>query len=301
MKVLFIINPAAGKGRALKEAPVIKAVMEKWEKIEYDIAYTERIGHAVDIAKAGCKNGYKIIFAVGGDGTVNEVVNGTANTNTALAILPYGSGNDFFRSLGIKGDTEKIINDTLNGQIKNMDIGIVNGRYFINISSVGFDAEVVLATNKAKKFLSGSIAYIAALITTIFKRKSENIKMLIDEGEVEKKVLLAAVANGRFYGGGMEAAPYAVLDDGLFDICFIENMPKFKMLVLFPQFMKGKHEKFKEVKFYRSKKVYIECDRPLPLNIDGEVYKEKSIRFEIINKGFLLAAPLQEAMSSVMD
>lgn len=292
MKVLFIVNPTAGKGAAMKEVPRIESIMDKLKGVEYSIKYTEKAGHATEIAKYGAEQGYDIAFAVGGDGTVNEVVNGLVCTDTALGVIPGGSGNDFIRSLGIQGDTCSIIQHTLYGTRKPVDVGIINDRYFINISSVGFDAEVVLATQKAKRyFLSGSAAYVAGLIGTIFSRKSDRIKMVIDDNVIEEKVLLVAVANGRYYGGGMMAAPEAVLDDGLFDICLIANMSRLKMLVLFPQFMKGKHKKFKEVSFYRSKKVLIESVNPMPVNVDGEVYRDRKASFELVKNGLMVAIP----------
>ena len=292
MNILFIVNPVAGKGLALKCVAEVKATMSNLENIEYTIEYTQKVGHAIDIAQSAACRGTDIIFAVGGDGTVNEVANGLINTNSALAVIPGGSGNDFIRSLGISGSPSEIIIDTINGDRKLIDVGLINNRYFINISSVGFDAEVVLASQRAKKmYLSGSMAYIAGLIITIFTRKIIKVKMVIDDKEVEDNILLIAVANGKYYGGGMMAAPDALLDDGVFDICFIKNVKKSKMLVLFPQFMKGKHEKFKEVTFYRSTKVYIESQSQISINVDGEVFKDTRVCFELIKGGILVAVP----------
>jgi YegS/Rv2252/BmrU family lipid kinase len=292
MKVLFIVNPTAGKGRAAREVTKIKTVMEEMEGVGYDIVYTEKPGHATELARQGGQSGYDIIFAVGGDGTVNEVMNGIAGTQSALAVVPGGSGNDFIRSLSLKGSTDDIIKRTVSGVRKKIDLGVINGRYFANISSVGFDAEVVLATQKAKKFfLSGSAAYLAGLIVTILRRSPYKVRMVIDEGEVEDVILLAAVANGKYYGGGMMAAPEAIINDGLFDICCISRMSRLKMLILFPQFMKGKHKKFKEVRFFRSRKVYIESENPIPINVDGEVFRDNKACFELLPGELLVAVP----------
>jgi YegS/Rv2252/BmrU family lipid kinase len=292
MKIIFIVNPIAGKGHALKMVPEIESVMGRLEKIEYSIQYTEKPGHATEIARHAAEQGADIVFAVGGDGTVNEVANGLISTNTALAVLPGGSGNDFMRSIGISGDIENIITGAVNGTRKLIDVGLINGRYFINISSVGFDAEVVLATQQAKKlFLSGSAAYVAGLITTILTKRPSEVRIILDGKELKERILLIAVANGKYYGGGMKAAPDAVLDDGLFDICLIRAMSKPKMLVLFPQFMKGKHEKFKEVSFYRSRNVYVESVEPISVNVDGEVFRDTKVRFELVKGGLAVAVP----------
>jgi len=292
MKVLFIVNPIAGKGNAAKEATRIKEVMDGIKEVEYNIEFTERPGHAMKLAKSGVAMGYDIIYAVGGDGTVNEVMNGLVGTDCAMGVIPAGSGNDFARSLGIHKDTEKAITETINGAKKYIDIGIINERYFVNIASVGFDAEVVLATQKAKGyFLSGSAAYIVGLISTIFMRKADRLKMKIGHEEFERETLLVAVANGKYYGGGMMAAPEAILDDGLFDVCLIDRVSKTRMLLLFPKFMKGQHGKLKEVSFYKTREVWIESSKPISVNVDGEVFKDMKVHFKLIDKGLLVAFP----------
>lgn len=295
MRVLFIVNPVAGKGRALKIVPDIESEMEQMSEVEYKIEYSKGPGDATKIAEDYAAKGVDIVFAVGGDGTVNEVANGIIKTNTAMAVIPGGSGNDFIKSLGITGRPDEIIRNTLTGTKRKIDVGLVNGRYFVNISSMGFDAEVVIATQRAKKyFLSGSAAYVAGLISVIFTGRPSVVKMKADDIEVTDRVLLIAVANGKYYGGGMKAAPEAVIDDGLFDICFISRVPKIKMLFLFPKFMKGKHKEIKEVKFYRASKVTIEAEKPTYINIDGEVIQDTKAVFQIVKGGLAIAMPSQD-------
>jgi diacylglycerol kinase (ATP) len=292
MKILFIVNPVAGKGLAKRLVPEIQKKMQSVANASFDIRYTERVGHATDIARCGAKSGYDIIYAVGGDGTVNEVANGLVGTGSALAILPGGSGNDFIRTVDGKVNGDNIIRDTIYGTKKLIDVGIINGRYFINIASVGFDAEVVLETQRFKKFnLSGSASYIAGLISTIFTGKSSKVKIKIGDKVIESEILLSAVANGRYYGGGMKPTPDAVFDDGLFDICVIRKLPRIKLLFLFPEFIKGKHAKFKEVSFYKSEKVSIESDDPIAINADGEVWRDKRVNFEIVKNGLYVMIP----------
>lgn len=292
VKVLFVVNPVAGKGIAARQVDKIKLAMESMKGVEYSIVYTKKPGHATEIARQGTAEGYEIIFAVGGDGTVNEVVNGLVGRGSALGVIPGGSGNDFIRSLGIEGDTYELVLETIKGVKVPVDIGIINGRYFVNISSVGFDAQVVLEAQKAKSFfLSGSAAYIAGLISAIFRSKPNYVRMNMDNQYVENRALLVAVANGKYYGGGMMAAPEAAIDDGLFDICFISNISRAKMLLLFTQFIRGKHKRFKEVSFYRSRKVSIECKKPIPVNIDGEVFIDTRVDFELVRGGLLVVKP----------
>lgn len=295
MRVLFIVNPVAGKGHALKIVPSIKSTMESITDTQYEIVYSKEPWDAEKIARDYAEKGTDIVFAVGGDGTVNEVANGLVNTNTAMAIIPGGTGNDFIRSLGITGSPCEIIQRTLKGNRKKIDIGLINGRYFVNISSVGFDAEVAIAAQKAKKFfISGSAAYVAGLISVIFTSRPKAIKMKADNIEVSDSILLVAVANGKYYGGGMKAAPDAVIDDGLFDICFISHIAKIKMFFLFPLFMKGKHKIIREVKFYRASRVTIEAEKPIYINIDGEIIQDTNVTFELIKGGLAIAMPSQD-------
>lgn len=292
MKIMLIVNPTAGKGKAGKMVPLIENTMKNSDGASFDISFTKERGHATEIARSSAEDGYDIVYAVGGDGTVNEVMNGLIGTKSALAVLPVGSGNDFARSLGISENIEEAIRQSMSGNRKLIDVGIINGRHFINISSVGFDAEVVLATQNFKKLLfSGSAAYVAGLISTIFTNKPRHVKISVDGNCFEKCILLAAVANGKYYGGGMMAAPDAVMDDGKFDVCIIEKVAKIKMLFLFPKFMKGEHKAFKEVSFLKSEKVEIESQDPIAINVDGEVFKDTRVCFDIVKNGLYMAVP----------
>jgi YegS/Rv2252/BmrU family lipid kinase len=213
----------------------------------------------------------------------------------SLAIIPAGSGNDFIRSVDEKLDSKAkdILERILDGSEKLIDLASVNGKYFINISSLGFDAEVVYNTNKFKKLpaVSGSLAYILGILYTIFTYKNYNLKIRIDGSLIEASSLLVAVANGRFYGGGMLAAPDARIDDGVFDICVIRAMKRLKIFRFFPVFKKGLHGELEEVSFYKGKKVEIESSTHLLLNLDGEVQKVREAVFEIIPRSVRIVVP----------
>jgi YegS/Rv2252/BmrU family lipid kinase len=274
---------------AFKRVPQIEEAVSCIDGLEYEIVYSEKPGHAVSLAKKAAEDRYEIVFAVGGDGTVNEVINGLIFTDVLFSVIPAGSGNDFVRTAGIHGSVKDIIHKSINGSKKLIDAGLVNGRYFINISSVGFDAEAALATQKMKRmFLSGSAAYIAGLIKTIFTKKDDDVTISLNGQAIKEKIILVAVANGKYYGGGMMAAPEAALNDGLLDICCISTMPRLKVLFLFPQFIKGRHDKFREVKFYRTERIEIVSDKLMPVNLDGEVYRNNKVVIEIIKNALFI-------------
>ncbi|MCM0646958.1 diacylglycerol kinase family lipid kinase [Clostridium swellfunianum] len=295
MKHLFIINPAAGKGKNLKLIPIIEEIFKNKED-KYFIEITKCAGHATEIAKSYSQKGDYRIYSVGGDGTLNEVLNGMVNSSSSLAVIPCGTGNDFIKSIynfSKNYKIEDLLMKIINGKEKFIDLCTFNYRYFINIASVGFDAEVAYNAIKVKKFpcVGGMLAYIIGIIITVFKYNSYKLKINIDEKVLELDGLLAAIANGRYYGGGIFVAPKARIDDGLFSICAIEKVSRLKILALFPKVIKGTHEDIKEVSFYQGSKVRIESDKPVAFNIDGEITKGKIAEFKIIKNGIKIIYP----------
>jgi YegS/Rv2252/BmrU family lipid kinase len=295
MKHLFIINPIAGKGKTLKLIPVIEKIFYN-RKENYAIEVTKYVGHATELAKRySNKENYRI-YSVGGDGTLNEVLNGMVNTKSSLAVIPSGSGNDFIKSIykyDKKEAIEKILFKTINGKEHEIDLGKVNDRYFINIASVGFDAEVAYNSIKFKKLplINGTAAYILGLLITVFKYKSYDLSIEIDSISFNLRSLLVAVANGRYYGGGINVAPKANLNDGFFDICLIDRVGKLKILGLFPKVIKGTHETIKEVNFKSGKVVRIYSKIKLAFNIDGEIIRGNEAEFQIIKRGVQIVIP----------
>ena len=292
MKHLFIINPAAGKGKAVKIIPVIKALFDE-RPDDFVIEITKGPGHAAEIAASYAAKGIDRIYSVGGDGTLNEVLNGMAGTDCSLGIIPCGSGNDFIRSIYRVEDVKKALPDIINGTDKYVDLGRVNGRYFINVASLGFDADVVHNTRLIKKlpFISGKMAYILGIFTTLIRNKSHTIAASMDGFRISGNHLLIAVANGKYYGGGMMPAPEASLDDGLLDICTVKKTSRIKILRLFPLYIKGQHGSLVEVDFYKSKKIKIIALEDIALNVDGEISMVRRAQFELIPKGVKIVIP----------
>lgn len=290
MSVLFIINPVAGKGKAKRFVPVIEEICKE-ESLEYDIRFTEGPGDGTSIAKRAVEEGFRRIISVGGDGTLNEVVNGVAGSNAALGVIPGGSGNDFARSIGTHGASMEIVRDILKGCTKSTDLGKCNGRYFINVGSAGLDAEVAYRTKEARRFFSGAAAYVIAALRTIFTYKGVQMKVTVDDRPIESKTLLMAIANGKYYGGGMLPAPDADIEDGYFDICHVRNIWRPKLFVLLPKYIKGKHGTLKEVTFMKAKRIRFEAESLMPVNLDGEIIMDRILNFEIMEKGIDIIFP----------
>lgn len=307
MKHLFIVNPIAGKGKALEYIPKIKECFSIIEDTFF-IEVTKYPGHAVELVKQYVAKDTFRVYSIGGDGTLNEVLNGMAESDSSLAVIPAGSGNDFVKSLencsvNKEAQEKSIIKDTskdsllerlIKGTELLVDAGKINGRYFINISSLGFDAEVVYKSHKIKKLplVTGLLAYVLSVFATLVSYKSNLLKITIDGLTIQKDTLLVAVANGRYYGGGMQAVPLAEISDGFLDICLIEYTGRFKILKFFPKFIKGEHTEVKEVSFYRGKNISIISENKVAMNVDGETSMiSGKVDFEIIPNGIKIVIP----------
>lgn len=280
--ILFIINPAAGGGKTKALIPIIKDKMKE-SNLSYEILLTTESREATRIAEEMADN-YSIIVAVGGDGTVNEVAKGLINKKKGiLGIIPSGTGNDFVRAIGHPIDPIKALDAIIKGNHKEIDIGKINGYSFLNIASIGFDTEVVIHTNSIKKRIKDKLAYILGILVTLLSYKRRKIKLCIDNEIIERNLVLLAVGNGSFYGGGLHVLPMAEVDDGFFHLCLVKDISNFKILFLFPSIIKGKHLKFnKYVEIFKAKRVEVKNDKNINLNIDGEIVNiNKDIIFEM--------------------
>lgn len=291
MKHTFIVNPVAGKGKALKYLPEIEKSL-KAQSLEYSIHMTEQPLHATRLAAQLSDDDICYVYSVGGDGTLNEVVNGLVDKNCYLGIIPAGTGNDFVRNfdhlnIADEGDTwQRFLGDSTQvyQESKAIDIGRVNGKLFVNIASAGFDGQVAHETNRLKRLplIGGKLAYYLGIVITLLKNRSYKMKLEIDGKILDSDILLVAVANGKYYGGGMMAAPKAKLDDGLFDVCVVQKLSRRRILRFLPKFIKGQHEGIKGVSFYKARKVDLWCKEGVPLNMDGEVELATEAHFELL-------------------
>lgn len=289
--ILFIINPVAGRGKAKRLIPLIEKTMETSEKM-YDIVITEKPRQAIELASDGASKGYKTIVAVGGDGTINEVAKGIFSYGfSRLGIVPGGTGNDLAKTLKIPKDPKEAINIILKDKSRKIDVGFVNNIFFLNIASIGLDSEVLKNTEKIKKKVKGKIAYVLGFIETIFNYESKDVEIELDDVKISEEVVLVAVGNGRYYGGGMKICPMALIEDGYFHTCVIKNISKIKLFVVFPSIFLGTHIKFKKhVETYRTKKIKVNTKGSVYLNIDGEILKvDDEAVFTIKDKGIEVA------------
>ncbi|NLB61213.1 MAG: diacylglycerol kinase family lipid kinase [Clostridiales bacterium] len=281
-KLLFIVNPTAGAGKAKKSVKLIEERMKR-EDIEYKIIFTNAPKEATTIAQNSIDE-YRIIVAVGGDGTVNEVAKGIINKGRGvLGVLPCGTGNDYSKALGIPQKVEEALDVILMGNTKVVDVGKINGYNIFNIASVGFDTEVAMRTNRIKKTIKNKFSYLFGTLVTLFSYKKRKFDIVIDDVRYTRNLVLLAMGKGKCYGGGLQILPMAELTDGQLHVCLVRNISNLGILFLFPSIFKGKHIRFKKyVEIFSAKKIVVENSEEINLNIDGEIFQTKeNITIEI--------------------
>lgn len=274
MKYVFIINPASGKADYDK---IKQNIMKTLENENYETYETKAPKEATEIASRFKNEEDTIVYSVGGDGTLNEVVNGIAEGKCKLGIIPTGSGNDFYRTL----------KEAQNENVR-LDLGKVNGRYFINIASVGMDAETCNNANKIKSKIKLHSSYYLALIHTFLTFKSKSLKLKIDKNVYAGDYIIAAICNGKYYGGGFKIAPVASFDDNQFDIYLVSKAGKLKLIKILLALLKSEHEKYNEVRKYTGKNITITSENNLIVNIDGEITISKNIEIEMIEDALII-------------
>lgn len=283
-KILFIINPVAGSGKSKEYIKIIKEKME-FENIDFDIKISNSIGNVEEISLNADDEIYTDIVSVGGDGTLFETINGMANKKVNLGIIAGGTGNDFIRSVEIPTDIYEALEIIKNGKIKDIDLGMVNGKYFINVVSFGIDGEIVRITDKIKKYIKGSAAYLSATLKSLVVYKAKSMLIEIDGVKYHREAYLVAVGNGKYFGGGMKVLPNAEIDDELLDICIVKKMSKVKLIALFPSIFSGKHISIKGVEYFKGKKVSIKSIKDkIIVNADGNLIGPSPAKIEILNK-----------------
>ncbi len=282
---LLVINPTARHGETGKLVPVIEQLLHN---VAHETVHTEHVGHARTIAaEAGA---YDTVVAVGGDGTVHEVLNGLMtldrSTRPALGLIPTGSGNDTRRMLGTPADVTQAALVLASGSRKRFDVGVCNGVYFNNSFAAGLDAKVTAKAVEFKvtKHRDGLWLYLSALLHVLFNELGSFQLSISFDGDAAAMydTLIVAVTNGPTYGGGFLITPDAVPDDGLFDVCMIDPLSLPQALVRLPFVVLGRHTKMKPVHMSTHSSLVIECDRPVPAQIDGEVLLERRYELSIL-------------------
>lgn len=277
----FIVNPTASSGKAKKAIAVIEEDM-KSRGISYQVLHTDRPGHATELAtEAARRDDCDAVIAVGGDGTAYEVACGLMDSGKPMGIIPAGTGNDFIKTIGTPRDVKAALAFILSHQARPIDVGRLNDRLFLNVSGTGFDVAVLECMEDVKKVVGGIWPYLVGILRAIFQYKAVHVSWTVDSVTQEQDVLLCAVANGRYIGGGIPICPDAAPDDGLLDLIVVENKPRWKLPFYLPGLLMGKVLSFPFTMRQRCREVVM-TSPGMHLNVDGEVQAVDQVRFSVL-------------------
>lgn len=298
MKICVIVNPASGRGRGKQVIPLIEKTLQD-SILDFNLLQSEQPLHAIDLAESAARDGYDIILAAGGDGTVNEVLNGLMRAHmdgyhsTALGVISVGTGNDFAESMGLSKDLQQNIQAIKENKRRVIDIGILKGcdfpegRYFGNCVGIGFDAAGTILAGKLR-WVRGTLAYLISAVGTIFfYYKAPTLQIDLDAESITIPSLLVSVMNGKRIGGAFWTAPEAISDDGEFDLCIAEEVSRPRMFTLIPHFLKGTQASQPEIQMKQARSVKISALKgTMPVHIDGEIIGEtcNELSIEILPK-----------------
>lgn len=288
MKHLFVINPVAGaKDRTEEIQGIVKAAMApKAPEDTYEIYVTKAPMDAVRFVRENAESGEALrVFACGGDGTLNECVNGAAGfLNAAVTHFPLGTGNDFIKIFGKDAEKFHDLEELLAGETKTIDLINCNGRYGINICSVGIDARIGTDVHKYTGYpmFAGKIAYIISTVVNIIKGINQFFTIKLEAEVKEGEFALVCACNGRYYGGYFNPVPEAMPDDGLIDFLLVEKVSLFMFARMIGKYKEGRYREMPEtIKYVRGKYLKIESEKNIIINVDGEIMEGRSAEFSI--------------------
>jgi YegS/Rv2252/BmrU family lipid kinase len=266
----FIVNTKSGRGSVKRKIKLIEEFCSL-NNIKYEIYYTEYPKHATSLTERCVREGFEIIVAVGGDGTSHEIANALISTDSVLGILPSGSGNDFPKSVDVPLDFRNALKNLLEFNIKEVDVGYIKDRFFINGIGFGMDGAVA---QRFKKYslIRGELAYIWGAVIEALTFPGFRAEIAIPGWRFTGDILLAGASNGSYHGGKFQLAPSAKVDDGFLDVYVIKNMPTLSRLIQIPKVLTGKHVFMDEVYIKSSPFMEVTVEKPVPAHMDGEPF-----------------------------
>ena len=299
-RAVLVLNPASANGSTGKLAGGLVGDLARLG-VEARLLRTEGPGHATTLTREALRAGEELVVAVGGDGTVNEVVNGIAGReDVELAVIPRGTGWDFVRTYGIPRRLEAAVEVALRGRTRVIDLGRARYRswdgsdgesLFANIASAGMSGAIAKRSNESSKALGGKASYLWATLAVFSRWRSDEVRVKVDGEERGGRMHDVVVANGRYFGGGMKICPDAEPDDGLFDVLLIGDLTKRDLLLTLPKTYRGKHLPHPKAEVLRGAVVELETPEPLPVELDGAQPGTTPARFEVVPQALRLRVP----------
>lgn len=300
--LMVVCNPVAGGGRGPAALSVLRRYLDA-EGVRYRSETTQQRGDAVRLARSAVLAGCSAVIAVGGDGTLFEVVNGVMNPaspcdetgiegSVAVGLVQAGRGSDFGRSAGIPSDVEAACERLLEGRTQLIDLGHVEytsftgarqARFFANAAGLGFDAEVTRRANAAPRALGGTVPYLSSLLATLGTYRNKPVSVQVDETEEwQSRINSLVVANGQYFGGGMKIAPDALLSDGDLQVVVLGDMTKLDLIRNVPRVYDGSHITHPKVSTMAARRIAVSSTARLLLQADGEMLGTAPALFRVV-------------------
>ncbi len=279
----LIANPQACRGEAVKVIHRAAGLFKK-RGLEFDLEYTKRPGEGGELASRAVASGdFDVIVAVGGDGTINEIIQGMAFSSKPLGIIPAGSGNDFTKAVGIPRRLDQALDVLAAGRTRTIDLGCINKRYFANGVGIGFDAAVNRASLDIHFLQGGFLLYFWAFLSTITRYHAPHVTITVGDEVFDQRLFLVTVGNGTTFGGGFKLTPHAQLDDGQLDVTMLQPVALPTLFWHLPKVFLGTIERARCTLMRRTKRLVVKSPDALPMHVDGEFYGGgKAFQIEIV-------------------
>ncbi len=283
-KILLMVNPAAGYGKGAKIVGEVEKFL-RTNDLAYESFFTKKGQNAKAIVKKRLDDSFTDLLVIGGDGTLNDAINGIGDKKrVVLNVISTGTGNDFIKSVYVGNNLIQQLDTLLHGVEKRIDLGVCNDRLFHNGVGIGFDGQIVADMKQKKRpsLLWGYGAYLYRVLRILSSYQEKPLSFTLDGKKYNKKVLLLTVANGTTFGGGFMLCPDAKVDDGLLEVCLIEKMQPWNRFLNLSKLGSGEHGKLEEVSFFKASEVVIEEDKKQWMHIDGELFGHPPFEIKIL-------------------
>jgi diacylglycerol kinase (ATP) len=292
-QVLIVYNPAAGQSPNLKNT--LDRVANLWRDLgwQVQIAATTAPGDATSKAQTAAASGYNAVVAAGGDGTVNEVMNGLVGTETALGVLPLGTVNIWAREMGLSMDMLKAADSIARSELTKIDVGMAGNRYFLLMAGIGFDAAVTATVRSEEKKLLGAIAYLKQAIQVAWNFRGVRLKLRIDGKRVRGKILMVVIGNSQLYGGVVKFTAHATIDDGLLDICVIKGQGMLSAPRRLISIFARHYNRDPLVQYSQGRQIEIRGQRgkAFPVQVDGDYLGKTPMSFRVVPNSLWIMVP----------
>ncbi len=290
MKLIILVNPAAGRGATRRKLAVALDVLRRGG-LEPQILESRDARHLTRLARQAREEKPDLVVSAGGDGTHHYVVNGLFGSEVPLGLLPLGSGNDFADGIGIPAEPRAAAAILIRGRTHRIDLGRVGSTVYGCIAGVGFDAIVTRFANERVQRMRGSLGYVWSILRCLKSYRAQPLELCSDVRDFSGDVMFAVVGNNVSYGGGVKITPRALLDDGLLDVCIVPAMAKLELLRWLPSVYRGAHLAHPRIVYFKARRVALSSPSRLELFGDGEFIQELPASIEVLPRALRIVVP----------